>query len=200
MKTSKNGWTYKYTTKKICEFCNKEFEALKRKTRFCSIECANRYRRPEYFRVCKACEKELTYKSPQSYSYAKKNNTLCSSCSHKIAMNQPDRAKQNRLKRIAELRERFGQSHPNYNPKACKAITEYGRQYGYNFQHAENGGEFYIKELGYWVDGYDREKNVVIEYDEKEHTKPQNRNKDANRQKEIVEYLKCKFIRIGDDV
>ena len=50
------------------------------------------------------------------------------------------------------------QLYPNFNSNACKIIDEYGNKNGYNFQHAMNGGEFYIKELGYWVDGYDREK------------------------------------------
>jgi len=87
---------------------------------------------------------------------------------------------------------------PSYNPEACKIIEEYGKQHGYNFQHAENGGEFHIKELGYWVDGYDREKNVVIEYDEPHHFTVEGklRNRDIRRQKEIVECLKCEFIRI----
>lgn len=83
---------------------------------------------------------------------------------------------------------------PNHNPNACKLIEHYGKQNGYNFQHAENGGEFYIKELGYWADGYDKEKNVWIEVDEKSHK--YKKQKDIQRQKEIEQFLKCKFIRI----
>ena len=63
-------------------------------------------------------------------------------------------------------------------------------------QHALNGGEYHIKELGYWVDGYDVEKNVVIEYHEKHHYLPKQNEKDKKRQKEIIETLKCKFIII----
>ena len=86
---------------------------------------------------------------------------------------------------------------PSYNPGACKLIEEYGKQYGYNFQHAENGGEFHIKELGYWVDGYDVEQNVVIEIDESHHYKNGKlKQKDIQRQKEIEEHLACEFIRI----
>lgn len=90
-----------------------------------------------------------------------------------------------------------------YNPKACKIIDEYGKKYGYNFQHAENGGEYYIKELGYWTDGYDKEKNVVIEYYEPYHTRTEKQIlKDDNRQKLIINHLKCKFIVIkeGDKI
>jgi hypothetical protein len=68
---------------------------------------------------------------------------------------------------------------------------------GINIQHAENGGEFHIKELGYWVDGYDKENNTVYEWDEKSHyINGELREKDLIRQKEIKAFLNCKFIRI----
>ena len=102
-----------------------------------------------------------------------------------------------RLTTIKQIAERVGQTKPNYNPDACKLIEEYGKKHGYNFQHAENGGEFHIKELGYWVDGYDKDKNVVIEYDELYHYKNGSlRERDIKRQCEIEEHLECKFIRI----
>jgi len=103
-----------------------------------------------------------------------------------------------RLGNQKDMIEKFGQIFPNYNKKACQLIDEYGEKHNYNFQHAENGGEYYIKELGYWVDGYDKEKNVVIECDEIHHfTSDGNLNiKDMEREGEIKEFLKCKFIRI----
>ena len=63
-------------------------------------------------------------------------------------------------------------------------------------QHAENGGEYCIKELGYWVDYYEPTLNLVIEYDEPYHSRKINQIKDLARQKEIEEYLGCKFYRI----
>jgi len=84
---------------------------------------------------------------------------------------------------------------PRYNPDACKLIDEYGKLHGYNFQHAENGGEYYIKELGYWVDGYDIERNTVIEVDEAHHSRQI--KKDIIRQNEIISHLGCEFIRIN---
>jgi hypothetical protein len=101
-----------------------------------------------------------------------------------------------RISTLKRLERMHGQLYPNYNPEACKIIDEYGKQNGYNFQHAENGGEYHIKELGYFIDGYDKEKNVVIEYDESYHDNI--KEKDIQRQKEIEEYLKCKFIRIKE--
>jgi hypothetical protein len=102
-----------------------------------------------------------------------------------------------RLAVLESIKKCKGQVSPRYNPDACKVIDEYGKLHGYNFQHAENGGEFYIKELGYWVDGYDKEKNTVIEYYESYHH-DEKRERDVRRQKEIVEHLKCNFIILKD--
>jgi hypothetical protein len=68
-------------------------------------------------------------------------------------------------------------------------------------QHAENDGEFHIKELGYWVDGYDKENNIVYEWDEHRHFDVYGMltPKDIQRQKEIEEHLHCKFIRIKEE-
>lgn len=103
-----------------------------------------------------------------------------------------------RLGNIKDLKNKLGQIFPNYNKNACKIIDEYGKRNGYNFQHAENGGEFFIKELGYWVDGYDQEKNVVIEVDELFHFDIDGnlKERDVVRQKEIKNHLNCEFIRI----
>ena len=84
---------------------------------------------------------------------------------------------------------------PNYNPSSIPIIEAKANELGItDLQHAENGGEFYIKELGYWVDGYSKEKNIVIEYDEKHHKRYV--DKDMIRQAEIEEHLNCEFIRI----
>lgn len=100
-----------------------------------------------------------------------------------------------RVAAIARIERIAGQISPNYNPEACRIIEEYGKQHGYNFQHAENGGEYRV--IGYFVDGYDEEQNVVIEIDESRHfTNGKLKKKDVQRQKEITNHLECKFIRI----
>jgi len=101
-----------------------------------------------------------------------------------------------RLKTIEQRKKMFGNHHPMYNPKSISIIEDYGKEHGYNFQHAENGGEYHIKELGYYVDGYDKENNVVIEYMEKHHNRQQER--DTIRKKEIIEHLNCKYIEVWE--
>jgi len=98
---------------------------------------------------------------------------------------------------IKRIKESPGQFAPNYNLKSIPILQQVARDLGLNIQHAENGGEFYIKGLGYWVDGYDKEKNVVIEYYEKAHNRF--REKDEKRKQEIMNFLKCEFIEIWED-
>ena len=88
------------------------------------------------------------------------------------------------------------------NPVACAFIDEYGKRNDYNFRHALNGGEVNIECLGYFVDGYDKEKNVVFEYDESRHYYKRGNGKlklkDVTRMNEIKNQLHCKFIRYNE--
>lgn len=103
-----------------------------------------------------------------------------------------------RLSTIKYLSNIKGQLAPRYNKNSIPIIEQYGKENGYNFQHAENGGEFYISDLGYWVDAYDVKNNIVLEIDEKHHFMKNGEYtlKDKIRQDEIEKYLGCKFIRI----
>ena len=101
------------------------------------------------------------------------------------------------IKRIENSIKNNGQISPWYNSSACKYFDLLMEQTKTYIQHAENGGEYRIKELGYWVDGYDKKNNIVYEYDEEHHYENGIlRKRDVQRQKEITEHLNCKFIRI----
>lgn len=110
-----------------------------------------------------------------------------------------------RPKRIEEL-ERMRQSAiervirqgtaVGYNPNSIPILEEYARENNYVIQHAENGGEFQVPNTTFFVDAYDSNKNVVIEYDEKYHLHVEQIKKDEYRQRIIGNILKCKFIRI----
>jgi len=104
--------------------------------------------------------------------------------------------KQQRLSAITYIEKQHGQIQPRYNINSIPIIERFGNENNYNFQHAENGGEYYIKELGYFLDAYDVEKNIVLEIDESYHYKNNKlRKKDTIRQHEIEKILNCKFIR-----
>lgn len=90
---------------------------------------------------------------------------------------------------------------PNYNIKACEIFDNISKAQNINIRHAMNGGEYYIRSLGYWVDGYDVENNVVYEFDEKRHFEVNGelKERDKVRQTRIENLLGCKFIRIKYD-
>ena len=77
---------------------------------------------------------------------------------------------------------------------------ENGHQRCVSSQHAENDGEVLC--LGYWLDGYDKNLNIVFEYDEPKHyiDKENNilRDYDIKRQTRIIEKLKCEFWRYNE--
>jgi hypothetical protein len=96
------------------------------------------------------------------------------------------------------IKQGNGQIH-SYNPKSIPIIENYGKESGYNFIHAENGGEYQIPNTTFFVDGYDKSNNVVIEFDEKHHLIEKQKIKDIQRQDMIGQLLKCKFIRIDEN-
>lgn len=107
-----------------------------------------------------------------------------------------------RVSTLSYLTKTKGQVIPRYNHSSIPIIEAKAKELGItDLQHAENGGEYHIKELGYWVDGYSKEHNIVIEYDEKHHFDKNGNLKEAdlNRQSEIQNFLNCEFIRITDD-
>jgi hypothetical protein len=105
-----------------------------------------------------------------------------------------------RLQMIDRLTKTHKNFHPPYNEKACDYFEKLMIENNVFIQHALNGGEYNIKELGYWVDGYDLENNIVYEWDESHHFDVLGNlsEKDINRQKQIEEFLKCQFVRIKE--
>jgi len=102
---------------------------------------------------------------------------------------------------------KYIESLPNYNGtkaryshKACEYINKLNQENHWNLQHAENGGEYSIS--GYFVDGYDKELNIVFEYDETKHYKDKENNilkdKDIKRQQNIINKLHCEFWRYNE--
>lgn len=123
---------------------------------------------------------------------------FCRTCSSNKSRNFTDEYRSKiRNGLINNLISKRGICKPNYNKQSINFIEMYGNENGYSFQHAENGGEFYIKKLGYFVDAYDPINNVVMEIDERHHFKNnQLKENDIKRMYEIINELNCKFIRV----
>ena len=105
-----------------------------------------------------------------------------------------------RLSLIKNIQERLsvgnGKLVPSFNKYACEIFDTISNNTGVNIQHALNGGELHIKELGFWVDGYDKENNVVYEYYEKRHNRQI--EKDEKRINQIKDFLGCEIIIIKE--
>jgi len=148
------------------------------------------------------CGKTYTWNSYCRYCPAHSNSTHPSR-THSIGKRHTDATKMKcRVSALNFLEKLNGQLVPRYNPNSIPIIEKVASEMGIDdLQHAENGGEYYVRGLGYWVDGYSKKKNVVIEYDEPHHfdSNGKLKDRDIRRQHEIEKYLKCKFLRINTD-
>lgn len=101
------------------------------------------------------------------------------------------------IQRIKIAKFNGNQFYPSYNKSSIDILEKYAIENDLKLNHAENGGEIYIKELGYWVDAYDLEKNVVVEFFEENHK--YRIEKDEIRMKEIINFLGCEFVIINEN-
>lgn len=142
--------------------------------------------------------REKINKVMSSYEYRQKhkNNTTnlwkrISHINHMKHIHNSDEYKQKR--RIITqniLKIKFGKGNlANVNKKACEFIDKLNIEMKWNLIHALNGGEYEIS--GYSLDGYDKEKNIVFEYDESRHYGIDNKlkEKDIIRQNKIINNL-----------
>lgn len=85
---------------------------------------------------------------------------------------------------------------------ACKYMDKLNEEKHWNLQHGMNGGE--ITCIGYFLDGYDKNLNIVFEYDEPRHYIDVVNNvlceKDIIRQNKIINELHCEFWRYNEKI
>jgi len=178
-------------------------------------------------RNCPSCGKELFYKTKCGFDKANSNNSKCHTCSssgenngfygkkhskqlksnfskNRIGKTNPNHGnkhteewKENQRKRTIQRIKEFTQGKIGFNPNACKYLDRLNEERGWNLQHALNGGE--VECIGYSLDGYDKKRNIVVEYDEPLHNKPTQRKKDILRMNRIKKYLHCKFYRYNEE-
>jgi len=75
---------------------------------------------------------------------------------------------------------------PNYNPRACAWFYLFDLKHCTSGEYATNGGEHSISELGYWVDYYNPDLKLIMEWDEEHHYVGNKlKQQDVERQKEI---------------
>lgn len=86
---------------------------------------------------------------------------------------------------------------PSYNENACIIFEKLEKYFKWNGFYATKGKE---KRIGrFWVDYYEPNQNIVIEYDEPYHFSSNGKlkPKDIKRQKWIIKNIGCRFYRIN---
>ena len=129
---------------------------------------------------------------------AKKDHEINPNSGMKNKQHSDDTRRKQRISAIVRIENANGSCYPNYNPKSIPIIKQKATELGIkDLIHAENGGEYHIKNLGYYVDGYSKSKNIVIEYYETRHHK-NNTTHDEKRKQEIIDFLGCEFIELKE--
>lgn len=169
-----NSCRKKERIKLKCDYCGKKFERRYSKIKdnkhyLCSNKCANKW------------------KSANLIGKGIPNSNI------KGIKRSPETKRKIRiayLKRKQEQLAENGQFYPHYNSKACKFFKHFDEVLNTQGQYATNGGEYYIKGLGYWVDYINSDMKIIIEWDEESHYKNgELKEKDARREREIKEAL-----------
>lgn len=145
----------------------------------------------EWNKSCPNCGRLQIYKDRKSFKDAIILNSKCLKCATKESCNRDSIKKQRRERRL-------GQHTPQFNSNACTYFDSLNVQNNWNLQHALNGGE--VRVIGYSLDAYDKERNIVVEYDEPAHYNNvgQLKQKDVLRQQRIITHLGCKFFRYNE--
>jgi hypothetical protein len=173
-----------------------------------------------WIRRCE-CGKIRLFHYPSTY---KKSKNLCHKCAM-IKHNRSDKMRQasaqcklgkknhfyglignlnpacrseNRIKISNALKGKNTGSKGNQRAKGYKHTKE-TRKFISDVNKGKNGHQYFLESLGYFLDYYEPNLNIVVEYDEPRHydineiLKP----KDKKRMDEIKNYLKCQFFRFN---
>lgn len=191
----------------ICQYCKKQsFSSLKDfkehlKICDCKIDAGldNRGRRkqPKGNFTCKFCGRLF------------ENKRHCDLVLHENMCHQnPNRKNGNwkgrkhtveqKIKIAQAVRNRLGENFRGfYNKEACEFIEKINLEKGFNFQHQLKGGEFQVGP--YFLDGYDKERNIAFEFNEIGHYLTQEKiEKDEYRRRYIIKELNCEFFVFND--
>ena len=102
-----------------------------------------------------------------------------------------------RVSRIKNMRKN-GNKFPGYNKNAVNYFKFFDYYWSTKGQYATNPHEHEVKELGYFLDYFNKNLKLIIEVDEKHHEKQ--KEKDEIREKEIQRlYSDFTFIRIEEE-
>jgi len=174
-----------------------------------------------YFVICSNCGNGRILKTREMVRRACKFNRKCNSCSNgiktlgrksslntKLKMSKfqkerytdiNERNKTSKSVKLAMHRSEVRKKHISglYHSKWIKVRTDKGQiefidkwnKLGFNF---EPNYQIKTNDDLFYIDGYDKEKNVVIEYDSKYHFRLKQQQKDIRRQNKIIHIINPK--------
>lgn len=162
-------------------------------------------------RICK-CGNEMIYSCRHSYNTGKRTNAVCRKCATKESAQDKSyfqsseyRNKMSLSLRSARQSDSYGEefkqkcrenklkqitkhgTQRTFNIEACKFMDKFNSRFGIELQHGLNGGE--IQFIGYSLDGYDKNRNIIFEYDEPKHEIGSVKLKDKIREERLISHL-----------
>ena len=185
-----------YSNKYFCKYAEKE-------RKLCA-SCAAKgftphnkkpYDNNDLSRTCPQCNKLIYHKSRGTKNRGIKHNSLCHSCQNRVHLKRYEKISI----AMREFKLNVVGPHRHFNKKACEYFDKLNEERGWKLQHAMNGGEIIL--IGYCLDAYDKNKNVVVEYDERHHyySNGQLKENDVKRQQNIINALNnCDFYRYNE--
>lgn len=140
---------------------------------------------------CSFCGRKFSTKSGKSI-----HEKYCADNPNHISCNGHKQSDEVKLKLSFFWKEKHKDYKCAFNEKACEYMDLLNEEKGWNLQHALNGGEISCGPFS--LDGYDKNLNIVFEYDEKQHNKSKAKEHDLYRQKFIIDKLNCEFWRYDE--
>lgn len=130
-------------------------------------------------KFCKKCSRKAFGWKPSEVT--KEKNRLA----HMGKVTSEETKKKLRMAAIEHHRQN-GMAFPAVDKGAREYFQYLNMYYGLNIQYPN----IEVKDLGYFLDGYEPVTHTVYEYDSKAHNNSTVRSKDFKRQQEIIEYYK----------
>ena len=182
-----------------------------------NTKCRNCLRVTNRITYCPLCKQQIVHKSYLCFWRASKENRMCLNC-HKIITSKthfkhghksynpttPEEIKKRKhIIKLAMHKPEIRKKHLDalHASRWIKVKTDIGQlellekwnRLGFKF---EPNYQIHTDCDLFYIDGYDKEKNVVLEYDSKYHNKPHQKQKDSIRQQKIIDILQpSKFWR-----
>lgn len=194
--TTKKAWKHANKINRLCNSCGRKAEKHWRYTGVTEPKS------------CIDCEKEIDFRAVRCKSCNRKKIIEEQGVNPKFLNSKRNEGMKHseetlKLMSVAAINERRVKNlHPvNYNKDSIEILEKFGRDNNLNLQHAENKGEFVVMIPNgntYFVDGYDKDKNVVVEYIENSswHKSPKKKIYHSLRKEEIKNYLNCEYYEI----